>query len=246
MGYASRSGHARTSTKKPEAFGRCFRCSRWFNRNALQFQHDWRGTSIVNLWILVCEDCYDVPQEQLRALQLPADPTPVWFPSVEQFEADETDYRSTLPIPVHPIVGIPIPAATALRVTEDCRNRITQPIGEPDGLVQEAVMPYNGGVQKAFGVPLPLLSVTANGTAMITVTCYQVHGLQPNDQVSVEGLSDGGADGFYSVQVPTATVFTYTTPDNVPAGSLLAPTTRIVTARVGLPYGSATIPAAGS
>jgi hypothetical protein len=188
MGYASRSGRARTSVKKPEAFAVCDRCGIWHNRVRLNWQYDWRGTSLQNLWILVCGRCLDVPQEQLRAIQLPADPVPVWQPRIENFEADETDYRATLPIPIDPIVGIPVPAKAALRVTDDCENRITQPLGCPDGLVQDAVMPYNGAIQKAFGKPLALLSVISNGTATIAVTCSAVHGLQPGDQISAEGL----------------------------------------------------------
>jgi len=165
---------------------------------------------------------------------------PVWQPRIEDFAGDETDYRSTVPGTVDPITNIPIPSTT-LRVTEDCENRITQPIGIPEGLDQDAVMPYNGGVQKALGVPLALLSVIATGTATVAVTCSVPHGLATNGQISAEGLT--AANGFYSVVVVSATAFTYMTVNNVPAGSLLTPTSRIVTALVGLPYGSATIPA---
>lgn len=275
MAYASRSGRARTSQKRPQAFGVCFRCGIWHNRVDLSFQYDWRGTSLQNLYILVCERCNDVPQEQLRAIQLPADPTPVYFPSVEQFEAAETDYRTTLPIPIDPIVGIPVPAQTALRVTQDGQNRIPQPIGCPEGLIQNAVMPWNGGVQKAFAVQLAILSVTANGTATVSVTCSKPHGLKTNAQISAEGLT--AANGFHSVTVVTATAFTFLVAYDIPAGSLLAPATRIgglfneagdpiynqngeqmglesgtppgapliITADAGLPYASETIPPLG-
>lgn len=157
---------------------------------------------------------------------MPADPTPVWQPRVEQFEADETDYRSTLPIPIHPIVGIPVPAATALRVTQDSENRITQPIGCPEGLIQNAVMPYNGGLQKHFARELAILSVTANGTATISVTCSKPHCLKTDSQVSLEGLIAG--NGFYSVTVLTATAFTYLTANNIASGSLLTPMTTVM------------------
>ena len=275
MAYASRSGRARTSLKRPAAFGVCFRCGIWYNRVDLHFQYDWRGTALQNLYILVCDRCMDVAQEQLRAIQLPADPTPVYFPSVEQFESAETDYRTTLPIPIDPIVGIPVPAQTSLRVTQDGQNRNTQPIGCPEGLVQNAVMPYNGGLQKPFAVPLAILSVTANGTATVTVTCSKPHGLTTNGQISAEGLTR--ANGFHSVTVLTATAFNFLTANNIPSGSLLSPSTligglfneagdpiynqegeqmglesgvppgapRIITARAGLPYASRTIPPLG-
>lgn len=242
MAYASQSGRARTSSRAPRAFAVCARCGQWWNRDQLKFQMEWRGTSLTNIWVLVCEHCYDIPNEQLRAIQLPADPTPVWYPSVEDFAGDETDYRSTLPVPVDPIVGIPIPSKTTLRVTQDCRNRITQPLGSPAGLVQAAVMPYNGSVQKAFGVPLSILSVTSNGTQIVAVTCSKVHGLQTDAQVSIEALSAAAADGMFSVTVLSATAFSYSARADIPAQSLLTPTTRIVTALVGLPYGSQTIP----
>jgi hypothetical protein len=276
MAYASQAGRARISSKKPQAQAVCDRCGIWYNRVDLHWQTDWRGTSLQNLWLLVCRRCLDIPQEQLRAIQLPADPVPVWQPRVENFEQDETDYRSTLPTQppeqvlgtqsglvlgtqagqrlgpqsgarvypvtkVDPVTGIPIPSTT-LRVTQDCENRITQPRGDPGGLAQNAIMPYNGGVQKAFGVPLSILSVIANGTDTIAVTCSKVHGLQTDSQVSIEALTVAAADGFFSVTVLTATAFTYRCRADVPSGSLLTPTTRIVTALVGLPYGSKTIP----
>ena len=245
MSYASKAGRARVSAKKPAAQAVCDRCGIWYNRVSLHWQFDWRGTSLQNLWILVCDRCLDTPQAQLRAIQLPADPVPVWQPRVENFADDETNYRSVGPSTIDSITGIPIPS-TMLRVTEDCQNRVTQEIGAPVGLEQNAVMPYNGGVQKAFGVPLSLLSVIANGTAMIAVTCSAVHNLKTDDQVSIEGLSKAAANGFYSVIVTTATAFTYMMAANMPSASLLTSTARIVTALVGLPYGTKTIPQVGT
>ena len=151
MAWASQSGRARTNARKPSAFAVCMRCGIWYNRVNLNFQYDWRGTSLQNLYILVCDLCTDVPQEQLRAIQLPADPTPIYYPSVEDFVADETNYRITVPGCVDPISGIPKPS-NDFRVTQDCENRVTQPTGRPDGLVQAGVMPYNGAIQKHLGV----------------------------------------------------------------------------------------------
>lgn len=240
MSYASLSGRARTSAKSPSAFAVCQRCGFWYNRKDLVFQSEWRGTTLRNIWILVCtRTCLDIPQEQLRAIVLPADPTPVYFPSVEQFESDETDYRSLAEVAINPRTGIPVPSTT-LRVTEDCQNRITQPIGAPEGLSQQAVMPYNPAVQKHFAVPLSILSVTSNGTATITATCSKAHGLQTGDQISAAGLT--AANGFYSVTVVNPMVFIWTIVANVPADSLYTSTTRIVTALVGVPYGSPLIP----
>lgn len=240
MAYASISGRARTQPRNPRAFAVCQRCGFWYNRDQLQFQHDWRGAQLQNLYILVCKDgCYDEPQEQLRAITLPADPVPVFYPSVEDFAGDSTDYRAvSYPLVTDPATGIPIPSTT-LRTTQDCANRTIEPYGNPTGLEQNAIMPLQivNGIPVHFGLVLPVLSVFSTGT-IVQVTCSAVHNLQPNDQISVEGLTAG--NGFFSVAVITATVFTYTTTQAV--APALTPHVRIVTCKVGLPYGYTDIP----
>jgi hypothetical protein len=152
----------------------------------------------------------DTPQQQLRAIQLPADPVPVWQPRPENFLAAEVDSN--------------------------------QPIGVPTGLDINAVMPYNGVVQKPFALPLSLLSVISNGTTTIFVTCSAPHNLNNDDQIAVQGLSDRNACGFFSVVMYTATSFIYTTGNAVATASLLTPTTRMITCLVGIPLGSTQIP----
>jgi len=241
MAYASRSGRARTSAKSPRAFGVCDRDGLWYNLDQLFWQWEYRGPILQNLWIRVCKHCLDMPNAQLRAITLPTDPTPVWQPRPENFEAAENDYRTTLPGTVDPVTGLPIPSQLQ-RVTQDGQNRVEQPYGIPTGLDQNAVMPYDGVVQKNFGVVLPIISIISNGDATIYVTCSQPHGLINNDQISVEGLTDRNACGFFSITMFTATLFTYTVVNNIAAGSLLTPTTRMVTALVGLPRGFDSIP----
>jgi hypothetical protein len=141
-----------------------------------------------------------------------------------------------------PLTGIPIPATTVI-TTQGGVDITTQPIGVPVGLQQAAIMPLQGTV--AYAVPLPVLSIVANGTATITVTCSSVHNLISNSQVSVAGTTNKVADGFYSVTVTTATAFTYMTNSAITAGSLLAGTTKVLTTKVGLPYNYAQIPQAG-
>lgn len=242
MAYASRSGHAKTSVRNARAHAICDRCGFRYNLIDLSWQVEWRGPILQNIRLLVCRPCYDTPQENLRTIVLPADPEPVMNARVQDFVGAETDYRSvSLPVVIDPATGIPIPSTT-LRITEDCKNRTLGPFGVPVGLDQNAIMPYNGGVQKAFGVPLAVLSVTGNGTATVQVTCSEPHGLQPNNQISAEGLAVAAANGFYSVNVLGATTFTYMTYGSIANESLLTPTTRIVTALVGLPYGYEQIP----
>ena len=243
MAYASISGRARTSSRNPRAFAVCQRCGIWNNRDQLTFQFAWRGAQLQNTYILVCNRCLDVPTEQLRAIVLPPDPVPIFYPSVEDFRTDETTYRAvTSPTVYDPVTGIPV-APNNLRVTEDCQNlAVSAPFGIPVGDEQDAVMPYNGAIQHAYGVLLPVLSVTSNGTATITVTCSAPHGLASTNQISADGLSNRQACGMFSITVVNATTFSYQTYNSIPTSALLTSTSRIVTSLAGLPLGFSTIP----
>ncbi len=95
MGYASKLGRARISSRNPEAAAQCDRCGLIYNHNRLRWQMDWRGASLMNLRILVCDICYDDPQQQLRAIVVPADPTPIQNPRTTDYIAAETDIRQT-------------------------------------------------------------------------------------------------------------------------------------------------------
>lgn len=243
MSYASQSGRAKTSATNPQAHAICDRCGFRYNHAELKWQYDWRGAMIQNIRILVCDTCYDTPQEQLRSIVVPADPTPIVNARVQDFAAAESNYQTiTAPPTIDPETGIPIPGNTTL-VTQDGQQLTTQPYGPPVGLTQPAVPPLQG--TKHYAVRLPVLSVSANGTTTISVTCSQPHNLETNDQISVEGVSDAKACGFYSITKVTATAFTYQTGKVVPAGALLTSTTRIITASVGLPYGYTQIPQTG-
>ena len=239
MAYASTSGRARTSTANPEAHAICDRCGFRYNWVDLRWQYDWRGASLQNVRILVCKRCQDKPQEQLRAIVVPADPMPITDARVQDFVAASTDYRTVGPPTIDPVTGIPIPSTTVL--VDNNGNPITlQPYGSPTGLVQPAQPPQKG--TQLFAVKLPALSVTANGTPTVTVTCSAAHNLSNDAQVSVEGLTTALACGFFSVTVTSGTAFTYQCYDPVPAGALITPTTRVITASVGLPYGYTKIP----
>lgn len=95
MGYASKAGRARVSSRNPQAQAVCDRCGIWHNHVNLQWQFDWAGASLINKRILVCERCLDVPQEQLRAIVLPQDPVQINNPRTEWFIQDETNFRQT-------------------------------------------------------------------------------------------------------------------------------------------------------
>ena len=219
MAWASRLGRARISAKSPQAAGVCDRCGFIWTHSSLQKQADWRGAVMMNTNIMVCRRCLDTPQAQWRAIILPPDPVPIQNPRINTWDDYSTDYRAT--------------QAGRKRGTEDFQYRVTQPTGpagvpqypaagriSSNGLEMWAIMP-NAPDGAVYDRRLQVLSVIADGTTVIAVTCLVPHGLADNDQVSMEGLSDIEACGFYSVAVTTATAFTYRTNAPRPMGSLL-------------------------
>ena len=133
MAYASRAGRARTSSTNPMAHAICDRCGFRYNRVDLRWQYDWRGASLLNLSQLVCSTCYDEPQQQLRAIVVPADPQPIDQPRLQDFVAAEANNRGTSgQNTVDPITGIPIINGDN-RITENSQQRVTQQTGEPPG-----------------------------------------------------------------------------------------------------------------
>lgn len=142
MGYASRSGRAQTSSRNPRAFGVCDRCAIWYNRDQLNWQMDWAGASLINKRMLVCNTCMDVPQQQLRAIIIPADPVPISNPRTEPYMWDEIDHRQISGFnETDPRTGIPIPLGdvrvTTLDEVATNDKRVTQQTGEPPGGLNE-------------------------------------------------------------------------------------------------------------
>ena len=131
MGYASQAGRARTSSTNPQAHAICDRCGFRYNHVNLRWQYDWRGASLQNLRLLVCNTCYDVPQEQLRAIVVPADPMPIDQPRIQDFVAASQDTRVTSgQNTTDPITGIPVLGGDT-RITQADQTRVTQQTGEP-------------------------------------------------------------------------------------------------------------------
>jgi hypothetical protein len=131
MGWASQSGRASTSATNPQAHAICDRCGFRYNHVNLKWQYDWRGASLQNIRLLVCNSCYDEPQEQLRAIVVPADPVPINQPRTQDFVAASTNTRVTSgQNTVDPVTGIPVPGGNT-RITEDDNTRVTQQTGEP-------------------------------------------------------------------------------------------------------------------
>lgn len=162
MAYASRQGRARVSSSSPQAAGQCDRCGFLYTHSTLNWQYDWRGSTMQNLRLLVCRNCLDEPQAQLRAIVVPADPMPIQNPRVPDYVTAETNTRYTQPtqsigwvnnynsqinwvnnlnnqinwfnisLSIDPITGIPVPGGD-VRITQDDNTRVTQQTGEPPG-----------------------------------------------------------------------------------------------------------------
>ena len=138
MGYASIQGRARVSSRNPQAAAICDRCGFVYNHVNLSWQFDWAGASLINKRLLVCSSCNDVPQQQLRAIIVPADPVPIMNPRLQDFATAETNTRATSgQNTVDPRTGLPIVNGDT-RITQDDDVRVTQQTGEPPfGLNEE-------------------------------------------------------------------------------------------------------------
>lgn len=133
MAYASKQGRARVSSQSPQAAGVCDRCGGVFTHSDLQWQFDWAGNTTINKRILVCGHCLDQMQPQLRAIILPADPTPIMNPRPQDFFRAETNFRVTSGLDtVNPETGIPVPGGD-YRITQGNRDRVTQQTGAARG-----------------------------------------------------------------------------------------------------------------
>lgn len=240
MSYASQAGRARTSPSNPQAHAICDRCGFRYNHVDLRWQYDWRGASLANVRVLVCPECYDRPQNQLRSIVLPADPVPIDNPRTQEYVTPVSDFRTTTgQSTIDPYTGLTIPGGL-LRVTSDDGDatdtyRVTQQVGptastlsEQPGLQQGAAM---------YSRTIPVASMTANSTVYITVVTSQPHLLVTGDQVSIEGTGLNKTDGFYNVTVVDATTFTYMVSVAIITGSAILTTSTLLTAtNAGTPY----------
>ena len=132
MGYGSLSGRANTSVDNPRAHAICDRCGFRYNHINLRFQYDFRGRTLANLRILVCDECYDTPQPQLKPRIIPPDPVPIHNARTEFFAEYETNTRITQGTSVDFFTGIPM-ADGATRITQNSDTRVTQQTGAAAG-----------------------------------------------------------------------------------------------------------------
>jgi hypothetical protein len=202
MGYASRSGRARTDARNPRAFAICDRCALWYNHYQLSWQYDWAGASLVNKRLLVCNKCNDTPQEQLRAIVVPADPVPIVNPRVEPYAWDEIDRRQVSGYnTTNSQTGIPVQQGDTRVTTIDDdvpdRTRVTQQTGEPPyGLNQKPGTDPNAMTYRN------IVNVDNNGIGIIRVTVSVTSGFKTGQRViiaDVEGAT--AANGKWVITV---------------------------------------------
>ena len=157
-------GRAKVSSRNPRAFGICDRCGFLFNHVNLQWQYDWAGASLINKRMLVCNECNDVPQSQLRAIVVPPDPVPIQNPRIQDYATAETNTRATSgQNTVDPKTNIPVVNGDT-RITEDDKVRVTQQTGEPPGgLNQEPGTDPNAPGNNDPGLPYNMDEVPKTG-----------------------------------------------------------------------------------
>lgn len=241
MGYASRSGRAQTSAKRPRAFGVCDRCAIWYNHDQLSWQYDWAGASLINKRILVCRTCYDEPQQQLRAIVVPADPTPIINPRVEPFAFDNIDRRQVSGYnTVNQQTGIPVPQGDT-RVTslddEENKIRVTQQTGAASGSKNQ--LP---GTDPNAVTYRTVTNCVDNGSGLIRLTVATTNGMITGQYITVQEV--GGvpvSDGNWVATIVDNT--TIDLQDSAFSGSYTSG--GYVVNNPSLPYGSDEVPRTG-
>lgn len=156
-------GRAKVSARNPRAFGICDRCGFLYNHVNLSWQFDWAGASLINKRILVCDTCNDVPQQQLRAIVVPADPVPIQNPRTQDYVTAEQNTRTTQGNSVNTQTGIPVIGGDT-RITQNNDTRVTQQTGEPPGgLNQEPGTDANAPGNNDPGLPYDNTTVPKTG-----------------------------------------------------------------------------------
>jgi hypothetical protein len=187
MAYASQAGRARTSSRSPQAHAICDRCGFRYNHVDLQWQYDWAGASLINKRLLVCNTCNDVPQQQLRAIIVPADPMPIINPRIEPYAWDEVDRRQVSGYnTTNQNTGIPVQQGdtrvTSLDNVATQNTRVTQQTGEPPngknqlpGTDPDAVSYRN-------------ITNVSNYAGIIQITVNNTNGFKTSQRVIVGGV----------------------------------------------------------
>lgn len=81
--------HGRARVVPGDPFASCDRCNFRYNLSDLQWQFQFGGTQLINLRILVCKKCLDIPSPFLQSIILPPDPVPVLNPRPGFYQVEE-------------------------------------------------------------------------------------------------------------------------------------------------------------
>ena len=230
-------GRAKVNPRSLDPFAICDGCGALYNHSELRWQMQWSGNKLVNLKQLVCRRCNDIPQTQLRAIVLPADPMPIMNPRVQNYQAASTDYRATSgQNTVNPLTGIPIPGNT-LRITENDDYRVTQQTGEPPG--GKNTLPGTDPNAVTYRV---ISNAADNGSGLIRLTVNTTSGMITGQQVTVADIvGTTEANGNWTI-----TVISLTEVDLVGSTFANAYTSGgYVVNNPALPYNNTTIPSTG-
>lgn len=194
-------GRAKVSTRNPEAFAICDNCGFQYNHSELRWQFEWAGNKLVNLRQLVCRRCNDIPNTQLRAIVIPADPMPIMNPRVPIYPMAEMNYRTTSgQNTIDPQTGIPIPGSV-MRITEDDEYRVTQETGEPPNGRNE--LPGTDPNAVTYRV---IYNAANNGSGLIRLTVNTTNGMITGQQITVgEVVGTTEANGNWTATVVSLT-----------------------------------------
>lgn len=88
-------GRGRVSMRSPQALAVCDRCNFTCNHVDLQWDYQWSGEKLQNLRLLVCKQCADTPQPQLKTIIIPADPVAILNPRPEQYAETVPNFIAT-------------------------------------------------------------------------------------------------------------------------------------------------------
>ena len=194
-------GRAKVSTRSPDPFAICDDCGFLFNHSELRWQMEWGGNKLINKKQLVCRRCNDIPNTQLRAIVLPADPMPIMNPRVQNYQAASTDYRTTSgQNTTDPLTGIPIPGNT-LRITENDDYRVMQQTGAPNGSLNE----LPGTDQNAITYRI-ISNAIDNGSGLVRLLVNTTSGMITGQQVTIgEVVGTTEANGNWTITVISLT-----------------------------------------
>ncbi len=156
-------GRAEIDPMAPQALGICDDCGFQYNLRALRSKMQWAGTRLINLGFLVCERCWDVPQDQLRSIRLPPDPEPVFNTRVENFAVDEQNAYLLTPPPGRSTIFDTVPAGF-----------VTVFFGDPRHGGTEVIETLTGSATRP-AVTLALITFTSSSAAQTNMTYVAVY-----------------------------------------------------------------------